>query len=115
MHINQQFWHNKKVFITGHTGFKGSWLTLWLSSLGAKIYGYALEPNTDPNLFNIWHLENKITHQIADIRDLEKLQKAINDFAPDIVFHLSAQPLVRYSYHNPIDQMERNKLHLCLF
>jgi CDP-glucose 4,6-dehydratase len=108
MQINQQFWRNKKVFITGHTGFKGSWLTLWLSSLGAKIYGYALEPNTDPNLFNIWHLENKITHQIADIRDLEKLQKALNDFAPDIVFHLSAQPLVRYSYHNPIETYQTN-------
>ena len=108
MQINQQFWHNKKVFITGHTGFKGSWLTLWLSSLGAKIYGYALEPNTDPNLFNILHLENKISHQIADIRDLEKLQKAINDFAPDIVFHLSAQPLVRYSYHNPIETYQTN-------
>ena len=108
MHINQQFWRNKKVFITGHTGFKGSWLTLWLSSLQAKVYGYALEPNTDPNLFNILNLENKITHQIADIRDLEKLQKAINDFAPDIVFHLAAQPLVRYSYHNPIATYQTN-------
>ena len=108
MQINQQFWQNKKVFITGHTGFKGSWLTLWLSSLQAKIYGYALQPNTDPNLFNILNLENKITHQIADIRDLEKLQKAINDFAPDIVFHLAAQPLVRYSYHNPIETYQTN-------
>jgi len=110
MHINQQFWHNKKVFITGHTGFKGSWLTLWLSSLEAKVYGYALQPNTDPNLFKILNLENKITHQIADIRDLEKLQKAINDFAPDIVFHLAAQPLVRYSYHNPIETYQTNVL-----
>ena len=108
MQINQQFWQNKKVFITGHTGFKGSWLTLWLSSLGSKVYGYALQPNTDPNLFNILHLENKITHQIADIRDLEKLQKAINDFAPDIIFHLAAQPLVRYSYHNPIETYQTN-------
>jgi CDP-glucose 4,6-dehydratase len=57
MHINQQFWQNKKVFITGHTGFKGSWLTLWLSSLQAKVYGYALEPNTDPNLFNTLNLK----------------------------------------------------------
>lgn len=110
MQINQQFWRNKKVFITGHTGFKGSWLTLWLSSLQAKVYGYALQPNTDPNLFNILNLENKITHQIADICDLEKLQKAINDFAPDIVFHLAAQPLVRYSYHNPIETYQTNVL-----
>ncbi len=108
MHINQQFWQNKKVFITGHTGFKGSWLTLWLSSLQAEVYGYALQSNTDPNLFNILNLENKISHQIADIRDLEKLQKAINDFAPDIIFHLAAQPLVRYSYHNPIETYQTN-------
>jgi len=108
--INNNFWKNKKVFITGHTGFKGSWLTLWLSHLQAKIYGYALSPNTSPNLFEILNLENKITHQIADICDLKKLQTAINDFAPDIVFHLSAQSLVRYSYQNPIQTYQTNVL-----
>ncbi len=108
--LNKNFWKNKKVLITGHTGFKGSWLTLWLNILEAKIYGYSLEPSTDPSLFNILNLENKINHQIADIRDFEKLQKAINDFAPDIVFHLAAQPLVRYSYQNPIETYQTNVL-----
>ncbi len=108
MQINQQFWKNKRVFITGHTGFKGGWLVLWLEKLGCNISGYSLEPNTTPNLFNVLGLSNKIEHNIGDIRDYDNLFDKINRFKPDIVFHLAAQPLVRYSYQNPIETYSTN-------
>ncbi|MFT7098318.1 MAG: CDP-glucose 4,6-dehydratase [Rickettsiales bacterium] len=108
MKLDQSFWKGKKVFITGHTGFKGSWLTLWLEQLGCKICGYSLEPNTEPNLFSILQLENKIEHRIGDIRNYEDLSAAINQFEPDIIFHLAAQALVRYSYHNPLETYQTN-------
>jgi len=95
------FFKNKKVLITGHTGFKGSWLTQILVELGARVCGYALEPDTDPSLFNILGLGKKIDHKIGDIRDFQFLNKAVKDFDPEIVFHLAAQPLVRKSYDNP--------------
>lgn len=100
----------KKVFITGHTGFKGSWLSLWLTELGADVCGYALEPNTMPALFNILKLQSKIKHMVADIRDFDRLMKEITVFAPDIVFHMAAQPLVRVSYHNPLETYQTNVL-----
>ena len=94
---------NKKVFLTGHTGFKGSWLALWLTSLGAKVCGYSLEPNTKPSMFNELKIGEKIAQSVfGDILDEEKLQKTMNDFQPDIVFHLAAQPLVRMSYAEPV-------------
>lgn len=96
------FYKNKKVFITGHTGFKGSWLCEILHEAGAEVMGYALEPNTEPNLFNLLDLSNTVKSVIGDIRDLDKLKKAISDFQPDIVFHLAAQPIVRESYNNPV-------------
>ena len=105
---NQNFWKNKKVLITGHTGFKGSWLTLWLQNLGAQICGISLEPNTNPSLFNSLELSKNIEHNICDIRDLEKLNNIFAKFQPEIVFHLAAQPLVRYSYHNPIETYQTN-------
>jgi CDP-glucose 4,6-dehydratase len=108
MKLNRSFWKGKKVFLTGHTGFKGGWLSLWLNNLGCEVYGYALESNTDPNFFSAVNLGTKINHNIADIRDYKKLAVAINDFQPDIVFHLAAQPLVRYSYQNPIETYETN-------
>ena len=94
---------NKKVFITGHTGFKGSWLALWLTQLGAKVCGYSLEANTVPSMFNELNIGEKIEKSvIGDILDYEKLYNSIQEFQPDIVFHLAAQPLVRLSYSEPI-------------
>lgn len=103
------FWRNKKVFLTGHTGFKGGWLSLWLSSMGAKVIGYALAPNTEPNLFGVLGVEELIEKShIGDIRDLAALQKAMMEAAPDVVIHMAAQPLVRYSYVNPVDTYATN-------
>lgn len=93
----------KRVFLTGHTGFKGSWLALWLTSLGAKVCGYSLAPNTNPSMFNALDIEHKIEKSIfGDILDEKTLEKALSEFQPDIVFHLAAQPLVRLSYREPI-------------
>ena len=99
---------NKKVFITGHTGFKGAWLALWLKALGADILGYSLEAPTDPSLFDILKLENKILHVKGDIRNDKDLTKTMKEFGPEFVFHLAAQPLVRYSYQNPKETYETN-------
>ena len=106
--IAKSFWKDKKVFLTGHTGFKGSWLSLWLSSLGARVKGYALEPPTSPSLFIEAQVADRIESQIGDIRDLECLQKSMADFDPDILIHMAAQPLVRYSYNEPIETYEVN-------
>ena len=102
------FYKGKRVFITGHTGFKGSWLLLWLNYLGAEIKGYALKPRTQKDHFITAGLESKAESVIADIRDFEKLQKEIKYFRPQVVFHLAAQPLVRESYVNPRETYEVN-------
>jgi len=103
------FWKNKKVFLTGHTGFKGSWLSLWLSSMGAKVTGYSLTPNTTTNLFEVLKLDGLIyKSHIADICDMTRLQSAMNEAAPDIVLHMAAQPFVRYGYANPIETYATN-------
>lgn len=99
---------NKKVLVTGHTGFKGCWLSLWLTLLGADVLGYSLEPNTNPSLYNVVDLGSKIQSVFGDIRDKEKLNKVFEDFNPEIVFHLAAQPLVRLSYTEPIMTYETN-------
>jgi len=99
---------NKKVLITGHTGFKGSWLTLWLKELGAEVLGYALEPPTNPSLFDSLGLKDNIVHVIGDIRDDAKLLSVCQDFQPEFVFHLAAQPLVRLSYKEPRLTYETN-------
>lgn len=96
-----EFYRGKRVFITGHTGFKGAWLCRILTGLGAVVTGYALKPPTQPNLFSLSGLEEKMTSVIGDIRDLEKLQAAFNVSQPEIVFHLAAQPIVRDSYKEP--------------
>jgi CDP-glucose 4,6-dehydratase len=105
-----QIYRNKKVLITGHTGFKGSWLTLWLTHLGARVYGYALHPPTDPSLFQLLKLEDSIDHEIADIRDSERLKESIARIKPDIIFHLAAQSLVRDSYDTPVETVKVNTL-----
>lgn len=103
------FWQGKKVFVTGHTGFKGGWLSLWLQSLGAEVYGYALNPTTAPNLYTVARVsENLASSTIADIRDALSLVKAMQFAQPDIVFHLAAQPLVRYSYAEPTETYATN-------
>jgi CDP-glucose 4,6-dehydratase len=103
------FWKNKNVFITGHSGFKGSWLSLWLSSMGAKVYGYSLEPPTDPSIFNLIGIQDMVEKSyIADIRDYPTLFRYIKEAEPEIVFHLAAQPLVRDSYLIPQDTYSTN-------
>lgn len=106
--INPAFWKSKKVFITGHTGFKGSWLSLLLNHLGAQVYGYALEPNTTPSLYRLARVDTIVTSIIGDIRNKKKLEYAIAAASPDILIHMAAQPLVRYSYTNPIETFEVN-------
>ena len=107
--VNPEFWNNKSIFLTGHTGFKGGWLSLWLNSMGAKVIGYALAPNTTPNLFDVLAIDSLIEKShIADIRDLATLQKAMSEARPDIVIHMAAQPLVRYSYANPVETYATN-------
>ncbi|MDR1460550.1 MAG: CDP-glucose 4,6-dehydratase [Campylobacteraceae bacterium] len=102
------FYKNKKVFITGHTGFKGSWLCHTLLFAGANITGYALEPPTSPSLFKQTNLNNKMHSIIGDVRDREQLIHSVQEAQPDIVFHLAAQPLVRYSYREPAKTYEIN-------
>jgi CDP-glucose 4,6-dehydratase len=106
--MNREFWQNKKVFVTGHTGFKGGWLSLWLSHLGAKVYGYSLAPPTVPSFFETLNLNRFIDGHIGDIRCFEELKSEILKFKPDIVFHLAAQPILRLSYSEPINTYSTN-------
>jgi CDP-glucose 4,6-dehydratase len=98
----------QRVFVTGHTGFKGGWLCEWLLHLGAEVAGYSLEPNTTPALFDELNLGARMHHQIGDIRTPDALKRALADFRPAYVFHLAAQPLVRLSYAQPVDTFETN-------
>jgi CDP-glucose 4,6-dehydratase len=101
-------WENRRVYLTGHTGFKGSWMSLWLSSLGATVHGYALAPECDPNLFTNARVADRVEHEVGDIRDLAQLERSIAAFKPEVVFHMAAQPLVRRSYANPIETYSTN-------
>lgn len=102
--MNRRFWRGKRVFLTGHTGFKGGWLALWLADMGAEVHGYALPPPTEPNLFAVASLQGHLASStIADIRDAIALTQAMQAAQPDIVFHLAAQPLVRHSYVDPVE------------
>lgn len=102
------FYHNKRILITGHTGFKGSWLSLWLSDLSANVIGYALKPPTTPSLFEVCAIEKKVISIIGDIRNLKMLRNVFEEYQPEIVFHMAAQSLVRYSYREPIETYETN-------
>jgi CDP-glucose 4,6-dehydratase len=104
------FYKNKRVFVTGHTGFKGSWLCAFLSVLGAEVSGYALKPPTDPALYDIAGIDKSIQSVIGDIRDLELLKKSLKNFGPQIVIHMAAQPIVRASYADPVYTYETNVL-----
>lgn len=106
--MQAQFWRAKKVLVTGHTGFKGSWLSLWLQSLGAEVSGFALTPPTDPCLFKIAQVADGMRSHIGDIRDFDNLHRVFIQERPEIVFHMAAQPLVRYSYKNPIETYATN-------
>ena len=114
--INADFWRRKRVLLTGHTGFKGSWLALWLSELGARVTGVGLEPDTEPNLFSQLPLEERLQgHHIADIRDFQTLTAIAEASKPEVVLHLAAQPLVRRSYEDPLGTWATNvmgSLHL---
>jgi CDP-glucose 4,6-dehydratase len=104
MGIDRDFWKGKRVFLTGHTGFKGGWLALWLSSMGARVHGYALAPATTPDLFTTAKIADHLaTSTIADIRDTAALLQALQRAQPEIIYHLAAQPLVRHSYQAPLE------------
>lgn len=106
--IDKSFWKNKKVFVTGHTGFKGSWLSLWLYYMGAEVTGYALNPPTKPSLFDLCDLNNCVQSVIADVRDGQLLNEAMLFAKPEIVIHMAAQPLVRESYKDPVGTYATN-------
>src|ERR1035437_10385132 len=112
MEINSSFrntYKGKKVFVTGHTGFKGSWLSLWLTNMGANVKGYAL-PAEKNSLFTHLQKKIKIKSVLADIREKKRFEKEILGFQPDFIFHLAAQPLVRYSYKHPLETFEVNAI-----
>ena len=106
--FNGLFYKNKKVLITGHTGFKGSWMCKVLEMVGADVTGYALDAPTNPSLFEMVKLKNKINSIVGDIRDLDHLKKVFDEVQPEIVIHMAAQPIVRESYKNPVYTYETN-------
>lgn len=106
--IFQDFYKGKKVLVTGHTGFKGSWLSIWLHELGAQVIGFSLDPATEKDNFVLADLSNKITDIRGDIRDAELLNSVFEKYQPEIVFHLAAQPIVRLSYEQPVETYETN-------
>ena len=108
--MNPEFWKDKTVLVTGHTGFKGSWLCLWLQSVGARVTGYAIDPPTDPSLFEMAGVSAGMTSLRGDVRELEALARAVHDAKPEIVIHMAAQPIVRTSYEQPVTTFHTNVL-----
>ncbi len=106
--VDAAFWQNKRVLITGHTGFKGSWLSLWLQSLGAEVFGLALPPSAEPALFYEANIAEGMVSTLEDIRDYPTVYKTVAEARPEILFHMAAQPLVRYSYRHPVETYSTN-------
>jgi CDP-glucose 4,6-dehydratase len=104
----QNVYQGRKVFVTGHTGFKGSWLCLWLKMLGAEVTGYSLSPDTEPSIFSLLEMDKNINHIIGDIRDLDHLSHSLKKSEAEIIFHLAAQPIVLRSYKSPVETIETN-------
>jgi CDP-glucose 4,6-dehydratase len=104
----ESFWRGKRVFLTGHTGFKGGWLAVWLHQLGAQVCGYALQPETDPSFFDALKVSELLEHHVGDLADFDRLLSTFKKFQPDVVFHLAAQPLVRRSYREPRETFQTN-------
>jgi CDP-glucose 4,6-dehydratase len=108
--LNPEFWKGRRVFVTGHTGFKGSWLCLWLNHLGAQVTGYALPPPSDPSLFEMARIADSVDSHTGDVRDLAALEAALTAAQPEVVIHMAAQSLVRYSYDHPVETFATNVL-----
>ena len=108
VHISSLFWRSKRVLLSGHTGFKGSWLSLWLQSMGANVCGISLAPPTEPSLFDQAKVRNGMRHEIVDIRNFEEVDYVFQSFCPEIVIHMAAQPLVRHSYQEPVETYSTN-------
>lgn len=106
--VTPDFWRGKRVFLTGHTGFKGAWLAFWLTGMGAQVTGYALAPDTHPALYTLLRLKDRMDSQFGDIRDMETLRRSIERAAPDIVLHLAAQPIVSVGYRDPVGTFATN-------
>lgn len=106
--MNQSFWHGRRVFLTGHTGFKGAWMSLWLQQLGANVTGFSLEPATEPSLFEVADVANGMQSIIGDIRESDLLRRHIFETNPEVVIHLAGQSLVRFSYENPVETYSTN-------
>ncbi len=106
--MNREFWRGKRVVVTGDTGFKGAWLALWLHALGARVLGYAKDVPTRPSLFEAARIGELVEHRAGDVRDFADVQRSIGEFRPEVVFHLAAQSLVRYSYEQPLETYATN-------
>ena len=108
LELRSSFWSDKRVLITGHTGFKGGWLSICLLRLGAKVAGYALPPSTEPSLFDLARISDHMQSRIGDVRNLDQLTKVVSDFRPDVIIHMAAQALVRPSYTDPVETFSTN-------